>query len=81
MPRAALEQLFDQDKVLERLGMWPFEGRSMKQLNAEEREEIYRKRKTLSRMLPVVKLPGEEGRKYLSTDIEALIQRSRAIAA
>jgi len=68
-------RLIDQDTALWELGLWPYEGRTMRELNEEERRVIYKLRLKLSHMAPFAKLPGIEGRRYRTNDIDKLIER------
>lgn len=75
MPRIQLE---DQDAVLVRLDMWPFPGVALTDVPKEKRQPIYEARKTLAHMAPAVRLPGVTAKKYRTTDIDRVIERSTA---
>ena len=73
-----MPRLIDQDAALVELGMWPYQWRTMDELKEHERPKVYAKRRSLSEMLKAIRLPGEESRKYRTSDIEKLIEQNQA---
>lgn len=71
-------QLEDQDAALVRLDLWPYPGKTVKEVPKDQRRPIYDAREALAKMVRYVRLPGVEAKRYRTTDIDQLIEHSTA---
>lgn len=71
-------QLITQDDALRMLAMWPYPGRTIKELTTEERPLIYELRHKLRGIVAPIRFAGIQDTKYRMSDIETLISKSIA---